>query len=62
MKGIKTTLIFLFGAIYTSCIWLLFVLPVGSDYKIIPTIFLLLSSAVIIAFVLVWLAEHWNDE
>lgn len=62
MKAIKTILNFLFGAVYTSCIWLLVVLPAGSDYKMFPALFVGLSSIFILIYSVYWLTEHWDDK
>jgi hypothetical protein len=61
MKEIKKILFFIFGAIYTSCIWIVSITCLKPDWTVLPLMFLVFSTVTIIIYYSFYLAEHWDD-
>jgi hypothetical protein len=60
MRGIKCALSFVWGLIYAFCIQSYFA-NVLKDWIVIPIMFVVVSTIIIVAFIINFLVTNWNE-
>lgn len=61
MRQIKYTISFLWGVVYTLCVYL-FIRYNGESWVAIPVTFVILSTVAIAALAIVFLVENWQTD